>query len=251
MTMANDDSKSKTYDTYTQTESWLIQRLPGTAFGLGTTKGLVPLESGQLSAHKDHTGRSAARPYEEHATFQELDVEEARLIHLAKKGGFFIENERLKPTLEQLEEKTTRGSEHDVYLLQSNGGAVIIRNTIRDSYGFVHRSPAQYLKRLEDYNQLFPGIQIRVIGVSGNMRGNGVIWTIQPFVEGREFPNDAALRKALCSRGWDHVKDITFIHKHTGIVIEDAHCGNVLERDDQLYPIDVIVKHPPLDQTCK
>lgn len=74
------------------------------------------------------------------------------------------------------------GSEHKVYLDAVEG--VVFRKTINDSYGFSYKSPAQYLKRLVDYATLFPEIEMALIGVSKNERGNGVVWTRQNFVEG-------------------------------------------------------------------
>ncbi len=92
----------------------------------------------------------------------------------------------------------------------------------------------------------FPALQMRVIGVSRNARGNGVIWTAQPFVEAREFAEDSHLRKALEKAGWARVgSDTVYRHKLSGLMIRDAHTGNVLTDGKHLYPVDVIIDEMP------
>jgi len=98
------------------------------------------------------------------------------------------------------------------------------------------------LKRLEDFNRAFPSIQTRMIGVSKNARGNGVIWTVQPFVEAREFKEESQLQKALEKKGWERLgSGAVYRHKATGVVIGDAHGGNVFHDEGELYPVEVIV----------
>lgn len=108
------------------------------------------------------------------------------------------------------------------------------------------RSPAQYLQRLQHYNAAFPGIQTRLIGVSRNTRGNGVIWTAQPFVEALELKDDKRLQSLLEAKGWVRIDgpgddNIVYRHTPTGAIIRDAHTGNILVKGQELYPIDVIV----------
>ena len=147
--------------------------------------------------------------------------------------------------MEQFVDKSG-GSEHDVALVGPRNRRLIVRSTIKDSYGFAFRSPAQYLKRLENFNMAFPALQMRVIGVSRNARGNGVVWTAQPFVEGWEFAEDSHLRKALEKAGWERVgSDTVYRHKLSGLVIRDAHTGNVLTDGKHLYPVDVIIDEIP------
>jgi hypothetical protein len=138
------------------------------------------------------------------------------------------------------------GTEHDVYIIDEGSVPIVIRSTIMDSYGFRGRSPAQYLKRLSDYNTVFPGIQTRMIGVSLNSRGSGVIWTAQLFVEGTEFNDDEQLQREMEGRGWERIdkdydENIIYRHLQTGVVIRDVHGGNVLKKGKEIYPIDVVV----------
>ena len=228
---------------YADEESRLVQGLSNRFSDAGTAVGVVRGESAKPSAYT--ADGSGSHPYREPATPREIDAEEARLIARAKAEGFFWEGDLLKRIISKLG-KRAGGTEHDVYILDDGKYPLVIRNTILDSYGFAHSSPAQYLKRLEDYNRVFPSLQVRVIGVSTNVRGNGVVWTAQPFVAGREFKSDAALRKAMEARGWARISgDTVYRHKETGVVISDAHTGNVLYRGGELYPIDVIIEEIP------
>jgi hypothetical protein len=228
-------------------ESRLIQGLAQANNDIGTELSLVPVESSRAEAYAS-PGR-AIPSYTERANIQDLFNEEARLIQRAQAEGFFWESDKVDSIINALPDKTG-GSEHDVRITKVKGNRVVLRNTIKDSFGFDGRSPAQYLKRLENYNELFPALQVRVIGVSRNKRGNGVIWTAQPFVEGKQFPNDAALHTELRKKGWERIdkdydENIIFRHKASGVVMRDVHKGNVLQAGKELYPIDVIIDEVP------
>ncbi len=219
-------------------ESRIIRGFAQAGLVEGEGLGLVSGES-----ERPHTYASAGRPipsYAEEARLDDIVGEEGRLIARAKAEGFFWDQDKVARIIRGL--VNGGGSEHDVYVLGETGGLIVIRSTINDSYGFRFRSPAQYLKRLQDYNTVFPGIQTRLIGVSQNSRGNGVIWTAQPFVEGKAFNDERSLQNALEQRGWVRLgSDTIYQHHETGVVFRDAHSDNVLYRGDEIYPIDVIV----------
>jgi hypothetical protein len=220
-------------------ESRLIQGLAQAGFDGEGGVSLIRGESEEPATYSDR-GRSIPA-YTEDAGISSIITEEGRLIERAKAEGFFWEADKVAKVVAAAKRKGG-GSEHDVYIVGVEGGFIVIRSTIKDSYGFSHRSPAQYLKRLQDYNKAFPGIQTRMIGVSKNSRGNGVIWTAQPFVEGRVFNEESALQKALESKGWERQgSDTIYRHKDTGVVMRDAHSSNVLHQGAELFPIDVIV----------
>ena len=63
-------------------------------------------------------------------------------------------------------------------------GKVVIRRTINDSFGFRFSSPFQYLRRMAEFSAQVPAAAVRFLGVSINARNNGVIWTVQPYIEG-------------------------------------------------------------------
>jgi predicted RNA binding protein YcfA (HicA-like mRNA interferase family) len=222
---------------------WIIQGLAETKLDPGGSVSLVSSQSSQ-----PETYASSVRPvpsYSSDASVQDIVTEEQRLIQRAEAEGFFWDAAKVQRVVGQFVEKSG-GSEHDVALVGPRNWRLIVRSTIKDSYGFAFRSPSQYLKRLENFNVAFPGLQMRMIGVSRNARGNGVIWTVQPFVDGWEFAEDSQLRKALEKAGWVRVgSDTVYRHKASGLVIRDAHTGNVLTDGTHLYPIDVIIDEMP------
>lgn len=174
-------------------------------------------------------------------------AESAKLIETAKANGFFWNDatkEEIEPVLSASPHSS--GFEHEAYFVGEAPGKVVIRNTY-DGFG-AYDTPSEYLQRLIDYNQTFPELQMRLIGVSTDDGGNPVLWTVQKFVEAKELGNQRALAQAMQMHGWKpkgHVLTPVFVHEATGTVIEDAHPGNILERDGKLYPIDVHIKKPP------
>lgn len=183
------------------------------------------------------------------AQAEEGRAEQERLIAAAKDHGFFFDDTH--PIFDALTtHKNEGGAEHDAYIVGEPQNRLVIRSTIPGSFGNTSTdSPVQYLKRLETYNQLFPNLQVRLIGVGQHDDGTATIWTAQQFVPGEEYASQAELDAAMRARGWFEVGTNTnkYRHKATGAVIEDVHRGNVLHDGDKLYPIDVIVEKLPQD----
>lgn len=173
-------------------------------------------------------------------------AEQAKLIASAKAHGFFYEDE--SPFMRAvIAHENAGGTEHDAYIVGDAPNMVVIRSTVNSGFGLTSSdSPAQYLKRMEEYSATFPLLQIRVIGVSQNSDGVPVIWTAQSFIHGEKFRNHDELTAAFVNKGWEKVKapgsPFRYRHKETGAVIDDAHVHNVLHVGDKLYPIDIIVK---------
>jgi hypothetical protein len=225
-------------------ESWIIQGLTEAPLDVGAAGRLVSRESSQPDAYAN-PGRPIPDYYGSRASIQDIVGEEQKLIQRAQTEGFFWQPDQVQRVLKQVR-KRAGGGEHDVFLHGTKTTPLVLRSTINDSYGLQGRSPAQYLKRVEDYNATFPALQMRVIGVSKNTRGNGVVWTAQPFVEGREFKEDSDLQRAMEKAGWKRISsDTTYEHTTTGAVIQDVHTGNVLTDGTDLYPIDVVVLKRP------
>lgn len=174
-------------------------------------------------------------------------AEQAKLIATAKANGFFYEDE--SPFMRAvMSHENKGGTEHDAYFVGKAPNIVVIRSTANSGFGITSSdSPAQYLKRMEEYNSTFPLLQIRVIGVSQNSDGVPVIWTAQSFIHGEVFKTPDELSAAFAKKGWYAVPGTTdrYQHKETGAVIDDAHIFNVLHIGDKLYPIDIVVKEVP------
>lgn len=181
------------------------------------------------------------------AQTKEGRAEQERLIATAKENGFFFDDNH--PIFDDLTAHENQGgAEHDVYIVGAPQDRVVIRSTIPGSFGNTSTdSPVAYLKRLKEYNQLFPSLQVRVIGVSQHDDGTALVWTAQQFIAGEEFATQAQLDAAMRARGWFEVgtNSHKYRHKVTGAVIEDVHRGNVLHIGDELFPIDVIVEKLP------
>lgn len=206
---------------------------------------LVPREWSEPSACSD-VRRGEASFLFEYSSRDTIRAEAARLIERAKAEGFFWDEATACRIAEHLIE-AEGCTEHDAYLVGAAPNQIVIRNTAHGIYGpRSDISPGQYLQRLDEYNRTFPYLQIRLIGISVDEDGNAVIWTVQPFVEGREFASEADLAKAMEARGWEQDGQYPrYIHKDTGAIIEDAHTGNVLYIGDDLFPIDVMVEKLP------
>lgn len=215
--------------------------------------GLVGIEWAEPSRYKAELGK--ANPFipssERIATAEEGRVEQDRLIAAAKEGGFFIGPDH--PLVSVLAAQESRGGmEHDVYFVGEPQNRVVIRNTLPGGFGHANKySPAKYLQRLAEYNQTFPEIQIRLIGVGQREDGSAVILTAQPFVQGKEYQNDNELDAAMRKHGWFALgvpsKDLParYQHRDSGAILSDVHHGNVLHIGDELFPVDVIVEKLP------
>lgn len=208
--------------------------------------GLVPRESTEPNNYSD-VRRGEGAFVLEFASREEARAEAERLIAAARREGFFWDDGAQARVLELAWDERAGGAEHDVYIVGAGDAKLAIRSTANGIYGNrADITPAMYLQRLQEYNQIFPHLQMRLIGVSEDPDGNAVLWTAQKFVEGREFDSDAELAAAMAEQGWDQDgDDPRFIHRETGAIIEDAHSGNILHADGELFPIDVHVEKLP------
>ncbi|WP_259304767.1 PLxRFG domain-containing protein [Thermomonas sp. S9] len=169
----------------------------------------------------------------------------------AKAEGFFWDSDH--PILARLDTlPVLGGAEHRVFVVGSGDARFVIRATDNGFFGpRSDISPAQYLARLDDFNSTFPSLQTRLIGVSesADIPGHAVIWTAQPFVYGKKFSSQDALREGMVARGWqeDGYPGVPrYRHTASGAVIEDAHIDNVFhDEDGNLYPFDVVVAEMP------
>jgi len=224
--------------------------------------GIVGLESSKSSNYSENP-RPDSSFLTEIVEQEEQKAEAVKLIARAKEDGFFLDDSNEMLLAAHLEgnevAEASQGEEHDVYIVGGEGNQVVIRNTANGQYGpNTDTSPSHYLQRLEENNQVIPDLQIRVIAVYEDADGHAVIWTVQRFVEGQEFKSEEDLEVAMAAKGWvaDSViaqeapiplSSISYRYHHaeTGIIIQDAHIGNVLFIGDELFMIDVIVEKLP------
>lgn len=168
----------------------------------------------------------------------ELDAQDAALAAWARENGRFLEPETAQKLASQAE-RTAVGNEHNVML----AGDTVIRFTKNNQFGLPFRTPAQYLRRWELFNALFPDTAVQFVGYTTDAQGNGIIITQQPLVDG-EVRKPADVAKAMGEMGFRPMKGIdhAFVNDDTGVELYDTHEQNVLfGQDGKAYPIDVWV----------
>ena len=190
-------------------------------------------------------GEITQEPVKEYALCadpHEIDSEEALLVVWAQANHRLFSDGQIAE-FEKWAGPKGGGSEHDAWVVEGPEGKVVIRRTINDSYGFRFSSPFQYLRRMAEFSAQVPCAAVRFLGVSRNRRGNGVIWTVQPYLEGRH-PSQAELVADLTRQGWrpagSRHHHLVFEHAATGIRMHDVHAGNFIrQKNGILIPIDV------------
>ncbi len=219
---------------------------------------LVGSQWQEPSRYRAESGTKNAFLKEGDAVTDEADgkLEQEKLIATAKENGFFFETDN--PIFDALAPiKLFEGMEHEVQIVgEDNGKEVVIRTTKDGKFGHTSKySPVEYLKRMSDYNKVFPDLHIGMIGVAQESDGKVSILTAQPFVKGKEAKNIEELDALLRKHGWFEEGAATqanrnrprkYKHAATGAVINDVHPGNILIGEGgQLYPIDVYVEKMP------
>lgn len=179
-----------------------------------------------------------------------IDREEAALFEWAERNQRVFSSEDIQ-RFEMQAGGIGGGSEHDAWVVMGKEGKVVIRRTIQDSYGFRFSSPFSYLRRMAEFSRQVPNAAVSFLGVSRNLRGNGVIWTVQPYIEGTH-PTQAELVAELKLQQWKPAvtqhNHLVFVHIPTGIRMHDVHAGNFIRQNNgSLIPIDVFFEGLNID----
>lgn len=186
--------------------------------------------------------------YAQSASPAVIDAEESILVEWAERNFRMFPKQEIV-AFEQQAGPRGGGSEHDAWVVMGKYGKVVIRRTINDSYGFRFSSPFQYLRRMAEFSAQVPAAAVSFLGVSLNPRGNGVIWTVQPYIEGTH-PTQAELVAELASQGWRPAgslqNHLVFQHSPSGIRMHHVHAGNFIrQKNGYLIPIDVFFEGLP------
>lgn len=175
----------------------------------------------------------------------EIDRQDLELAAWSLREGWLIGQATLLE-LAALATAQAQGNEHDVLAFTTGVAPFVIRLTKRDMFGMPGRTPGEYLQRWRLSNALFPAAAASFAGYAVNVRGNGIILTAQPLIEGiRKRPK--AIAAAFQERDFFPIPGSphAFRHPGSGIEIYDAHEGNVIfQRDGGILPIDVWVNDP-------
>ena len=113
-----------------------------------------------------------------------------------------------------------------------------------------HALPSEYLRRLDDHNELF-GDQIRVIGLT---RTNRFV-TTQPTLRGGE-PSENEIRDLLQESGWQRVPislqnlpaklmGTAWWHESEELILVDARKPNFKKTPFGILPIDLVLSELP------
>jgi hypothetical protein len=182
------------------------------------------------------------RDYILESSLEEIDHEDISLQVWSKENGRLIQQEEVLLFESSPDRENVGNKEHDVWKVETDTGAFMIRRTKNGAYGLKFRSPYQYLQRMADVSARIPDAPISFVGCSRSHLGAGAIWTVQPYIEG-EHPSDEELASWLVAQGWRQRDDRThryFEFQDTGIMVHDMHAGNCIKTPQgDIIPIDV------------
>ena len=172
-----------------------------------------------------------------------LESQKARLIEWAKGNGWYVHPSMLVELAGETGTRSAFGSEHDVWI--SPDGRTVLKATQEGRYSRPDKTPNQYLEQMEDFNSVVsPDLQRHFVGVSEYEPGSPIILSVQPFARGKKLA-PKRIKVLMDREGWEPLGLGTFRHRESGVVIRDAHEGNVvLGPDGRLKPFDVWVEAP-------
>lgn len=208
-------------------------------------------ESLSLRYHASHDGRADrensegaatrlrewlvknGRPAPEATAKERLKHEFQSLLSWAEEEGALITPDSYAETVSSYAERAF-GQEHFVYLPPPT--SLVLKTTIPPNYGLMGDA-ISYLRNIELANQ-YLGDDIRVVGIV-LLDGEPAIVTTQPYVEGRR-PTRQKIERWFAQRGYQALGNDRYQNSDLGLIIEDAHEGNLMEIDGgELVPIDV------------
>jgi len=141
-----------------------------------------------------------------------------------------------------------KGAEHQVYFDSENNLAIKI--TLSGTYGHsafergAAASPEDYFQRLDFHNWLFPN-ETRIIGIAPD---TAQIITSQPWVSRTDACTPPEIDEYLAKRSFAMFpideRDSGHYNCTNGLVILDAHPGNVIKSGNHLFPIDLVIGYP-------
>jgi hypothetical protein len=102
-------------------------------------------------------------------------------------------------------------------------------------------SPAQYLQRIKDQNELFgDDIRLHAVVIDGN---NVKVVTSQPDVSGANV-SQPEIDSAMSGSGFDRIGDGRYYRKSDNTAVFDLNPSNAVKNNGVVIPYDAIVTHP-------
>jgi hypothetical protein len=140
------------------------------------------------------------------------------------------------------------GAEHQVYF--DSDSDLAIKVTRAGTYGHsayareCRASPEDYVQRLVFHNWLFPN-ETRIVGIAVT---TAQIITSQAWVSRTSASTPPEIDVYLAQRGFTMFpideRDSGHYSSTLGLVILDAHPGNVIKSGKHLFPIDLVIGYP-------
>ena len=159
--------------------------------------------------------------------------------------GHYVEFPEIR-LLAEMADLEFQGNEHNVLAFTKGKHPFVIRLTKLDMFGLPGRTPAEYLQRWRLSNAAFPDAAVSFLAYTRNSRGNGVILTSQPYLEGIK-KSQKAIDRAFDLLGFQSVpgEPTSYLNPHTEVEIHDAKPDNVLfDPQGNMLPFDVWINDP-------
>ncbi|PAW88684.1 MAG: hypothetical protein B9S33_04355 [Pedosphaera sp. Tous-C6FEB] len=167
-----------------------------------------------------------------------VEAEQQRLIQWAE------ENRKLGG---RLPPEFTRGGEHQVYF--HKGKQRYLKATLLErqlGYGIALGShsrgatPAEYLDRLDQQNQIFnDDIRLERVVLKND---RPVIVTSQPFIKG-VAPPQTALDELMAGKGYEKLTEGAYYDERAGLLLFDLFPRNAIQTaDGVIFPIDPVIQ---------
>lgn len=127
----------------------------------------------------------------------------------------------------------TRGGESEIYLAPDHKHVLKINDSI------YYATWTEYFNSLVIHNILFPNTAYELLGFINNKEGTLCAVLSQPFAEGGQA-DLADIKEHLTFNGFQNTKRQDYFNEEFGLILEDMHDENVIEKEDVLFFIDTV-----------
>lgn len=162
---------------------------------------------------------------------------ESRAILKEKQTGFLkLHAEKTQlwiPALPEDIQYLTRGGESEIYLASDH------RHVIKVNDAVYYATWTEYLNALVIHNLLFPSTAYELLGFTLSKDGALSVVLQQPFIEGGQA-DLANIKELLGYNGFENIKRQDYFNEEFGLLLEDMHDENVIQKDDILFFIDTV-----------
>ena len=192
--------------------------------------------------------RAAASVRQEHDAEESVRAKTEQAVEeWAKSSGFWKSEDDLAKVSHN-GQMLTKGGENRVYLSADGKTITKFNNPYKRNEGGLLGA----LQNIEVFNKLFPEAAYKVVGYTRDKDGNFNIVMEQPFIDGKQYDEDAYYDNGIVDKVIDYFKEIGLEPAEEGVntefsnekyYVQDIHHGNVVElKDGSVVVIDANVK---------